>query len=75
MEAALATGLTKSIGVSNFNKEQLQRLIENSKVKPTVNQVEVSNLKLGVAGSTIYSLESNSLVDTNLHRIKGFLVR
>lgn len=29
----------KSIGVSNFNSKQVLRIINNSKIKPTVNQV------------------------------------
>jgi len=33
-------GLTKSIGVSNFNSKQIQELIENSSTIPAVNQVE-----------------------------------
>lgn len=30
----------KAIGVSNFNEEQLAYLIENSKIKPMINQIE-----------------------------------
>ena len=41
-EAVLEQGLVKSIGVSNFNVNQLSRLLENCKVIPAVNQVEVS---------------------------------
>ncbi|KAI0763567.1 Aldo/keto reductase [Trametes elegans] len=33
------TGLSKSIGVSNFNLEQLQNLIKVAKIKPAVNQI------------------------------------
>jgi len=40
MEDVLSKGLTKNIGVSNFNSEQITRLLENSKVKPVTNQVE-----------------------------------
>ncbi|NP_001153411.1 aldo-keto reductase-like [Nasonia vitripennis] len=40
MEAVLAKGLVKNIGVSNFNSEQIDRLIKNSKVKPVTNQIE-----------------------------------
>ncbi|KAG5643161.1 hypothetical protein DXG03_001491 [Asterophora parasitica] len=32
-------GLAKSIGVSNFNVEQLERLVKIAKVKPAVNQI------------------------------------
>lgn len=34
-------GLVRSIGVSNFNMDQLQRIIQCSSMKPVVNQVEV----------------------------------
>lgn len=33
-------GLTRSIGVSNFNSQQIEDLIENSSTVPAVNQVE-----------------------------------
>lgn len=32
-------GLAKSIGVSNFNLQQLQEIIKDAKVKPAVNQI------------------------------------
>ncbi|KYN11974.1 PREDICTED: aldose reductase-like [Trachymyrmex cornetzi] len=40
MESVLAKGLAKNIGVSNFNSEQITRLLENATVKPVTNQVE-----------------------------------
>lgn len=42
MEDCVTKGLAKSIGVSNFNSEQLTRLLENCKIKPVVNQIEVN---------------------------------
>ena len=39
MEEVLKKGLTKNIGVSNFNSEQITRLLENASVKPVTNQV------------------------------------
>jgi diketogulonate reductase-like aldo/keto reductase len=33
-------GIFKSIGVSNFEKEQLDLILSHAKVKPTVNQIE-----------------------------------
>ncbi|KAJ8704720.1 hypothetical protein PYW07_011908 [Mythimna separata] len=45
MMDAQAAGLAKSIGVSNFNVTQLDRLISMSKVKPAALQIEV-NLNL-----------------------------
>lgn len=35
-------GLVKSIGVSNFASEQIQRLIDNTTVTPAVNQVNIT---------------------------------
>jgi diketogulonate reductase-like aldo/keto reductase len=36
------TLLGRSIGVSNFNVEQLQTIIKTAKIKPAVNQVRFS---------------------------------
>ena len=32
--------MVKSIGVSNFNKSQLEDVLKNCKIKPVVNQIE-----------------------------------
>ncbi|PTB44981.1 H/ACA snoRNP pseudouridylase subunit [Trichoderma asperellum] len=40
MEAALASGKTKSIGVSNYSKRYLEQLLPNATVIPAVNQIE-----------------------------------
>lgn len=42
LEDALDANLTRSIGVSNFNLTQMQRLWDNSRIKPAVLQIEVS---------------------------------
>lgn len=42
MEKLVKLGLVCSIGVSNFNSEQLTRLLENCEIKPVTNQVEYS---------------------------------
>lgn len=42
MEESINLGLTKSIGISNFNAEQIDRLLKNCKIKPVCNQVEVN---------------------------------
>jgi aldehyde reductase len=39
MEECVKLGLTKSIGLSNFNSEQIQRVLDIATVKPVVNQV------------------------------------
>lgn len=40
MEKAVDDGLTKSIGISNFNKNQMEKLLANCRIKPAVNQFE-----------------------------------
>jgi len=37
-------GLTKSIGVCNFNRRQLQALLDGSSVKPATLQVSVCSV-------------------------------
>ena len=41
MEAQVDAGLTKSIGISNFNVEQIERIVANARVKPANLQVEL----------------------------------
>lgn len=41
METLVTKGLAKNIGVSNFNSEQIGRLVKNSTVKPVTNQVNM----------------------------------
>ncbi|MBN3298178.1 1,5-anhydro-D-fructose reductase isoform X1 [Amia ocellicauda] len=41
MESLVSSGRVKSIGVSNFNISQLQRLLSVAKIPPAVNQVEL----------------------------------
>ncbi|XP_037824845.1 1,5-anhydro-D-fructose reductase-like [Lucilia sericata] len=42
MEKLVKLGLVRSIGVSNFNSQQLQRVLDNCEIKPVTNQVECS---------------------------------
>ena len=41
MEAQVDAGLTKSIGISNFNEEQIGRIVANARIKPANLQVEL----------------------------------
>ncbi|XP_046974809.1 aldo-keto reductase AKR2E4-like [Vanessa cardui] len=60
-ESVLKQGLVKAIGVSNFNLEQLTRLLANSQVVPAVNQVEI-NLNLGQNQLVEYCQKNKILV-------------
>ena len=41
MEETVEKGLAKHIGVSNFNKERVQELVDNSTISPEMNQIEM----------------------------------
>ncbi|XP_075748843.1 aldo-keto reductase 1B-like isoform X3 [Rhipicephalus microplus] len=40
MEECKRKGLVRSIGVSNFNSEQITRLVKSCEIKPVMNQIE-----------------------------------
>lgn len=40
LEKAVDQGLVKSIGVSNFNAAQTQRVLDTCRIKPVTNQIE-----------------------------------
>ncbi|XP_033330624.2 aldo-keto reductase 1B isoform X2 [Megalopta genalis] len=40
MEGLVTEGLTKNIGISNFNSEQVERVLKNCTIKPVTNQIE-----------------------------------
>uniref|UniRef100_A0A5K3G0T2 Aldo_ket_red domain-containing protein n=3 Tax=Mesocestoides corti TaxID=53468 RepID=A0A5K3G0T2_MESCO len=42
MECLVAAGLVKSIGVSNFNRKQVDRVMSVASIVPAVNQIEVN---------------------------------
>ena len=43
MEKCVEKGLVRSIGVSNFNSQQMTRLINNCTINPVTNQVNYIN--------------------------------
>ena len=42
MEKVVDAGKAKSIAVSNFNSFQLKRLLDNCRIKPVTNQIEIN---------------------------------
>lgn len=51
MEECVKLGLAKSIGLSNFNSRQVQRVIDYAEIKPVINQV---SRKFGIEIETIF---------------------
>lgn len=41
LERAVDDGLVRSIGISNFNKQQTERILSICRIRPSVNQVEL----------------------------------
>jgi len=41
LEAQVKAGLTQSIGLCNFNSKQIERILQNSTIQPSVLEVEV----------------------------------
>ncbi|XP_075988355.1 aldo-keto reductase AKR2E4-like [Anticarsia gemmatalis] len=56
MEETKNLGLAKSIGISNFNTSQIDRLLANCQIKPAVLQIEVN---LNLAQERLISLCKN----------------
>jgi len=57
-------GLAKSIGVSNFNLEQLQSLIKTAEIKPAVNQIELHPYNYAGHKSLIqYAILNNIVIE------------
>ena len=44
MEDCVAKGLIRSIGISNFNSQQLDRLMQVCTIKPVTNQVCIEKI-------------------------------
>lgn len=42
MEKLVHLGLVRSIGLSNFNSQQVNRVVNESRIKPVTNQIECS---------------------------------
>ncbi len=55
MEGVATKGLAKSIGLSNFNSQQVKRVLDHCTIKPVCNQVLVTQ-----------SLPNQSFVNLNL---------
>jgi diketogulonate reductase-like aldo/keto reductase len=48
MEKLVHQGLTKSIGISNFNKKQTEDILNIATVKPVTNQVCILDNKTNI---------------------------
>lgn len=45
MEALVEKGKVRSIGVSNFTSERIEKLLKTAKIKPAVNQVSTQGFQ------------------------------
>ena len=64
LEKAVADGLTKSIGVSNFAVEDLEKILKVAKIQPAVNQIEYSAyLQDQTPGIVEFSKKHNILIE------------
>lgn len=65
LEKLVDEGLVKSIGVSNFAVEDLEKILKVAKIKPTVHQIEYNaNLQNQTPGIVKYSQENGILVES-----------
>lgn len=65
MERCVNLGLTKSIGVSNFNIRQLNDILVIATIKPVVNQVKISKKSVKTIGNciTTFSIKITNLFE------------
>lgn len=54
MEHCVKLGLTESIGMSNLNTEQIDRLLQAARIKPVTNQVCVTWTSIAMILLMIY---------------------
>ncbi|MFX1505092.1 MAG: aldo/keto reductase [Promethearchaeota archaeon] len=61
MENLFEEGKVRSIGISNYMKRHLTELIDNCRIKPTVNQIEISPYNYLYRKETIDFCQSNNI--------------
>lgn len=61
MEKLVDLGIVKNIGVSNFNSQQVERILREGRIKPVTNQIEC-NPKLNQKKLTKFCKERNVVV-------------
>lgn len=59
MEECVRQGLTRNIGISNFNSEQINRLLESAKIAPVNNQVYF-DIYITVNNNLLLPINTNS---------------
>lgn len=64
MEDCVDEGLVKYIGLSNFNSEQIQRILDVARIKPVINQVLCSTICFFGDTETINDTEQWNRNDT-----------
>lgn len=57
MEELQRKGLTKSIGVSNFNSQQIEKLLKSASIVPVTNQVNFIIIFIYILISYLYIMQ------------------
>lgn len=60
MEELQRKGLTKSIGISNFNSQQIERLLKSADIVPVTNQVRKPSIMYNIFVNIIYFTFTNT---------------
>ena len=68
MEECYELGITKAIGLSNFNSVQLQRVLDNCRIKPANLQVPSSFFSLKIILHKLHPLVQTKMVGALLFR-------
>lgn len=61
MEEQVDAGRTKSIGISNFNEKQIQRILDNARIPPSNLQIEL-HINLQQKSLVEYAKKNNIIV-------------
>lgn len=78
MEKLVNSKLVKSLGVSNFNEQQIDRLLINCRIKPVNNQVIFLNWIIPfdncVGFRVFFACNCENILEIELHRVNAAII-